>query len=109
MTTDEIIVALAERLGKERMLDEQESRWLETSLRRLDRRAGREGWARKVRWTVKDDVALKRHLGRNRRAKDIARAMGKSEDAIWSRIKKLRREGKLPMVQRPMARCGAEG
>ena len=86
MVADEIIVALAEKLGRERMLTEQESRWLEQALRRTMRAAG----LKRGFWQAKDDVALKRHLRRGRTAKDIARAMGRSVDAVRSRIRVLR-------------------
>lgn len=86
MGTDEIIVALAEKLGKERALDNQESRWLEQALRRHLRSTG----VKRGFWRPKDDLALKRHLRRNRMVREIARAMGKTEDAIRSRIRVLR-------------------
>ena len=99
MTIDMVLIELATSLGRERVLSDQESRWLEGAVRREDRRNGRANL--KVRWERKDDIGLKRHLKRGRKPREIARAMGRTEDAVWSRIRQLRRLGQLPR-ERPM-------
>lgn len=104
LTADMVLIELATSLGRERALSDQESRWLEGAVRREDRRNGKaRAWGPgKILWQTKDDVALKRHLKRGRKAREIARAMGKTEDAIWSRIRHLRRKGQLTR-ERPIA------
>ncbi len=104
MIIDMVVIELATSLGRQRALSDLESRWLEGAVRREDRRNGKgRAWGPgKVLWQPSDDIALKRHLKRGKKAREIARVMGKTEDSIWSRIRQLRRQGQLPR-ERPIA------
>lgn len=111
MAPDEIIVALAEKLGKERALDNEESRWLEQALRREDRRNGRG----RLFWKPNEDLRLKRMFRAQverrdgevtRKVRNVAREMGRTEQAVWSRIRFLRRRGKIGYIETSPVRRG---
>ncbi|HJR82567.1 MAG TPA: hypothetical protein VJ775_01445 [Sphingomicrobium sp.] len=104
---DGIVIELATSLNRHRSLSDQESQWLEQALRRQNRRAWHNRGTRgnnptRIAWEPKHDVSLKRLLRRGRKPREIARAMGRTEGAILTRIRDLRRAGRLE--QAPMAR-----
>lgn len=86
VTMDSIVIELASCLNRFRSLTDAESRWLEASIRREERRKGnkREFWDRSL------DSRLRRYLRRGKKVREIAPLIGKSEGAIWSRIRVLR-------------------
>jgi hypothetical protein len=92
VTMDMVLIDLATSLSKCRVLSDRESRWLEAAIRREDRRLG----LGRPFWETRDDQRLKRLLKRGKRPREIARQMpGRTEQAIWSRIRQLRRQGKV--------------
>ena len=92
---DMVVIELATALNRHRSLSDQESRWLEASLRREMRRDG----TIRPRWEHKDDLMLKRLLKRGKKPRDIARQMkGRTEQAIWDRIKRLRKRGEIGYI-----------
>jgi hypothetical protein len=96
VTMDMIVIELATSLGRHCALSDRESRWLEASVRRELRRTGQ---ACRPRWETRDDQMLKRLLRRGKKPRDIARQMvGRTEQAIWSRIRFLRRRGKIGYI-----------
>lgn len=98
------LIELATSLNKYRSLTEREAGWLYGAIRREKRRGGEN---LKQRWLAKDDIALKRLLRHGKRPRDIARAIGRTEDAVWSRMKALRKAGKLSCSQSPVAQMAA--
>lgn len=102
ITSDTMIVELATSLSRQRALSDTESQWLEGALRREDRRNG----IKRPFWEVKDDQALKRHLKRGRTVREISRIMDRSDDSIWSRIRFLRRKGKLGYIEQGPVAAG---
>lgn len=114
VTMDTIVIELANSLNRFRSLTEQESRWVEASVRREEwRKTG----GPTPRWAAKDDIRLKRMVRNGKQPRAIARAMGRSEQAVWSRIRFLRRKGqigyyrpewaKLPCAESPIAMAEA--
>lgn len=93
MPPDEIIVELAEALGRERALTERESLFLEQALRRLNRQPQDE-------WTAEQDMALVRLADEGGDVREVARALVRTEDAIRSRIRELRKRNMIGYLQR---------
>lgn len=99
------LIELATSLNRFRSLEPVESRWLEGAIRREMRRGGQN---LKERWPPKDDLALKRLVRRGKTWREIARILGRSELAVGSRIRSLRRIGKIPpRSQSPVAQMPA--
>lgn len=83
---DAIVIELANRLNRFRSLASDELDWLEAAVRREERRKGhkREFWDRSL------DRRLRRYLGRGKKVREIAPLLGKTELAVWSRIRVLK-------------------
>lgn len=97
-TRDEVIVVLATELSRCRVLSDQESRWLERSLREHDRRAGGVGYyGTKDRWTRQDDAQVCAMTSDGRTANEIARELKRTPMSVRSRVRFLRRRGKMAL------------
>lgn len=102
LTPDEIIVELAEALSRERALSDRESSYLERSLRKLSR-------GQRDEWDGEQDVALVRMMEEGEPVSEIAANILRTEDAVWSRVRYLRRKGMIVRrSQGPMAGAKVE-
>ncbi len=90
---EEIVIEMANRLNRHRSLAPDEEDWVEMAVYRVGRANDRQ--PRKRKWQPAQDQDLLRHMRRGRTVHDIARAMGKTPNAIYSRICHLRRIGQL--------------
>jgi hypothetical protein len=87
LSGDAAVVFLAEALGRERQLTEHESRILQRAVKR--------GHGAFRRWTVGDDVRLMKMHKAKRRAADIAEALGRTEYAVTTRLRDLKKREKV--------------
>jgi hypothetical protein len=90
ITMVEMVIELAEALGRERGLSERESMFLETALRYIRRKDPR----RLAPWTGEDEMELVRMLREGMRPKQIAPVIDRTIGAVWRQI------GKLGGIQR---------
>jgi hypothetical protein len=82
-----VLIELLDRLGRLRVLHDDESGILETLIRRDQRKSG----SRQLhRWTRDEDRELLRLQYRRRGVADYAVSIGVSERAAWQRLDKLR-------------------
>lgn len=92
LSPDEVIVELATALGGVRKLTDRESYFLEKSVRLI---AAAADTRQTEPWNGEQDFAVISMLGDGAKGKEIAGHLERSEEAIWSRIRYLRRKGLL--------------
>ncbi len=85
LSLDEVIVELAEALGRERALTDRESDFLIKAILRLQQADGRQTMA----WTGEEDLSLISMLKEGRRVANIAPEFGRTERAVWKRVTQL--------------------
>lgn len=96
LTPDEIIVELATLLGKERALSDRESGFLEKAVRRIE---VANGVSYVEPWTGEQDFAVITMMREGKlTGAEIAKQLGRTDDALWSRVRYLRRKG---LLERP--------
>jgi hypothetical protein len=100
-TVDEIVIELANALNRFRSLTDRESRWLYDAIRRERYVAGNERY-----WKPTDIAKLTRMIRRGRKPRDIAKTLGRTEQAVWSKIRMLRRQNKLGLICASHPRAG---
>lgn len=91
MTRDAQTVAELDAISRRRVLTDAESRELERAVRRTERLRGRVTQP----WLPKHDAMLRRMVLRRKRVAEIAQELGRTENAVWVRLKRLRAEGKV--------------
>lgn len=91
MNRDGKTIADLEAVGRTRILTEAESMMLERAVRRAMREDGRQTRP----WLPKHDLALARAVRARKRVRDIAKLLDRTELAVWRRLAKLRKDGKV--------------
>jgi DNA-binding NarL/FixJ family response regulator len=88
------IIARYEAIGRERALTPSESARLVDAMMRVSRPDGRVH----AFWSPKEDRLLKQAVLRGRKVPQIAARLGRTERAVWQRMQRLRKLGRLGYI-----------